>query len=260
MTLWKTASFASVLLCAALSTTCASERASLVQTRPEFKVGAHRIGIVGLFRHGRLDDMTWNYVARELVRSLGTAHCSSAYARSLREAEPDTYAALDRRIKEEGLSNEALALLIPYTDADLLLILDARDPRTRAARERKDPTDLPGRPVRSGHARNATHTSEPTNNPLAPGRGYSMTASLFSVSLQKLVARADTHETRTLEGAAAELSQRLRSLLPGSTCAEWKWLASPPPAAPEVPAAAPDASTSAPAAAPDTSAAGAPAE
>ena len=72
--------------------------------------------------------------------------------------------------------------------------------------------------------------------------------------------RADTHETRTLEGAAAELSQRLRSLLPGSTCAEWKWLASPPAAAPEVPAAAPDASTFAPAAAPDTSAAGAPAE
>jgi hypothetical protein len=258
MTLCKTATFASALLCAALSTTCASERASLVQTRPEFKVGAHRIGIVGLFRHGRLDDMTWNYVAREVVRSLGTTHCSSAYARSLREAEPDTYAALDRRIKEEGLSNEALALLIPYTEADLLLILDARDPRTRATRERKDPTDLPGRPVRSGHARNPTHTSEPTNNPLAPGRGYSMTASLFSVSLQKLVARADTHETRTLDEAAAELSQRLSSLLPGSTCAEWKWLASAPAAAPEVPA--PNASASAPAAASDGSAAGAPAE
>lgn len=249
-----------MLLMALASTTCASERASLVQTRPEFKVGAHRIGVVGLFRRGRLDDMTWTAIASQLVQPLGTTHCASAYSRSLREAEPDTYAALDRRIKEEGLSNEALALLIPYTQADLLLILDVRDPRTQAPRERKDPTDLPGRPVRSGHARTPTHTSEPNESLLPPGRGFAMTASLFSVSAQKLVARADTREYRTLEGAAAELSRHLRSLLPGSSCAPWKWLDNPAPALPPVVEAAPAASAQPGESAPDSAAAGAPGE
>ncbi|MFZ5893549.1 MAG: hypothetical protein ACOY0T_20980 [Myxococcota bacterium] len=221
---------ASVWLASLVS--CASERSSLVQTRPEFKIGAHRVSVVGLFRHGRLDDATWQSIAPRVVQPFGSVNCASAYNRSLREADPDTYAALDRRIKEEGLSNEALAILVPYTQADLLLILDSRDPRVRAPRKRKDPTDLPGRPQRSGHARSATRTQEPTQNAhLLAGSGYSLTASLFSVSLQKLVARIDTHDHVTLDEAAVELSQNLRSLLAGSSCATWKWLENAPPEA-----------------------------
>lgn len=209
---------------ASVATSCAGGKASVVQTGPEFKVGAHRIGVVGLFRNGRLDQATWQYIASRVVSPLGSTNCDSAFSRALREAEPDTYAALDRRIKEEGLNNEALTLLVPYTEADLLLIVDARDPKRRAPRERKDPTDLPGRPTRSGHARNATHRSDPEQSTLSNGSGYALTASLYSPAQQKLVARVDTHDSVTIEGAADELARNMAPLLGGSSCARWKWL------------------------------------
>ncbi|HET9934177.1 MAG TPA: hypothetical protein VFQ35_25920 [Polyangiaceae bacterium] len=224
MTSRKPSWFHALVLVASVSTSCAGGGPSVVQTRPEFRVGAHRIGVVGLFRNGRLDQSTWQVIASRVVSPLGSTHCDSAFSRALREAEPDTYAELDRRIKEEGLNNEALALLVPYTEADLLLIVDGRDPKRRAPRERKEPTDLPGRPVRSGHARNSTHRSEPDQPTVATGTGYALTASLYSVSLQKLVARIDTHDSVTIEGAADELARNMAPLVAGSSCARWKWL------------------------------------
>ncbi len=237
-------------LVTSLSTSCAGGKPSVVQTGPDFRSGAHRIGVVGLFRNGRLDQGTWQFIAARVVSGLGSTNCDSAFSRALREAEPDTYAALDRRIKEEGLNNEALTLLVPYTEADLVLIVDARDPKRRLPRERKDPTDLPGRPTRSGHVRNATHRSDPEQPTVANGSGYALTASLYSPSQQKLVARVDTHDSVTIEGAADELARNMAPLLGGSSCARWKWLdrwvAPQNPAAATGPAGAPDAAPTAP--------------
>lgn len=206
------------------SVTCASGRTSVVQTSAEFKAGAHRVGIVGLFRNGRLDQPAWEVIASRVAKPLGSVDCASAFSRAMREAEPETYASLDRRVKDEGLNNEVLSLLLPHTEADLLLIVEGRDPRVRAPRERKAPTDLPGRPVRSGYARSATVRSAPEKSSLSSGTGYSLTASLYSVSLHKLVARADTHDAVTLEAAADELAQNMAPLVVGSSCARWKWL------------------------------------
>ncbi|MGC4093829.1 MAG: hypothetical protein QM756_39185 [Polyangiaceae bacterium] len=243
---------------------CAAERASLIQTTPEFKPGAQSVSIVGVFRKGRLDQTSWTAMAPHVVSAFGGEHCIAAYGHELRDADPDTYAAFDRRVKEEGLSAEALRTLMPYTEADLLVIFDARDPRARAPRIRKDPTDLPGRPLRSGIARSQTHPSEPpTTVTTIAGAGFSLTASLYSTSLRKSVARIDTNDADTLDGAASELAQNLKRVLNGSRCAPWKWTEhqAAPPAAPA--AAAPSdapAAEAAPSGAPPAGSAGAPAE
>lgn len=211
-------------LCALALLSCASGPPPVVRTDPAFRAGAHRVGVVGLFRNGRLEQSTWEVIASRVARPLGGVDCASAFSRAMREAEPETYASFDRRIKDEGLSDEALAILVPYTDAELLLIVDARDPQKRAPRERKAPTDLPGRPVRSGYARSATNRSDPDKAPLSTGTGYSLTASLYSVALHKLVARIDTHDAVTLQGAADELAENMAPLVRGSSCSRWKWL------------------------------------
>jgi hypothetical protein len=240
---------------------CAAEQVPLTQTLPEFHAGAHRLGLVGMFRRGRLDQETWVALAPHLMQPYGGAKCQSAYGHTLREADPDTYAAFDRHIKEEGLDNAALAMLVPYTRADLLLIFDARDPRGGVVTtERKDPTDLPGRPTRSGHARSASATSEPAKAALSAGAGFTLSASLFSVSARKLVARADSRDEKTLRAAAQELSNTLAPMLAGSSCTPWIWPSlEPRSVAPAV--ASPEGQGAPPAGkSPEGSAAGAPGE
>jgi hypothetical protein len=223
-------------LFALLALACGGTSGPRITTLPDFSRGAHPIAVVGALRRGRLDAGAWQLVAPGISavfqKATGAGDCPSADTASFREAQPELHAALERRIREEGLDDEALGTLSPYADADLFLVIDVREPTAAVKRERADPTPMPGRPVRSGYGRARNEGSEP-GAALAEGTGFRLTALVYSKLRHHLVARIDTHEAETEAEAGDELGKTLSTLLTGSRCVAWKWDQAPPaPSAP----------------------------
>ncbi len=208
---------------------CASALTVRVEQAPEY-APSRRISVLGVFHDGLLNDAAWRALSPKISAALGQEDCELGYGQKLREANPELAASIEHDVRENGVDDALLARVSPGASGDLVMVLmsykqipASRDGGARRSAQASAPMQMGGRGrggmggARSGFGSGATPPPEDEHL-------FELSASLFSVSLHKLVAQIDLRYTgEDLDEAMDAFTKKLRALAPGAACVGWTW-------------------------------------
>ena len=106
---------APLLLCAA----ACSDQEFQVRHTAELPRGG-TVSMIGIFKDGRLDTAAWEDVALKLLRK---ERCQAGFTRGLAEARPAVHEAVDKYVRDNGVTEKLLDVLAPAAAADRIMVI-----------------------------------------------------------------------------------------------------------------------------------------
>jgi hypothetical protein len=220
---------------------CASTSVRVEQAAEFHPAVGSKVSILGVFHDGHMSESAWKALSPKVSAMLGHTSCEIGYGSDLRESSPELAASFDKQIRENGVDDAVIDSVAPNASGDLVMILMSyrQIPEHRAAATAPRPASaapLGG----SGGGRFGRRGGSSGGRPYVPEEEhlFELSASLFSVSLHKLVAQVDLrYDGDDLDEAMDAFTKKLAVLVPQAKCVGWHWpppeehpVASPPPA------------------------------
>jgi hypothetical protein len=185
--------------------------------------GAH-ISVFGIKRDGLMSRAGWDALSPELSAPFGAKRCAVAYSDELFGTKAELAEAIERYVRENGVTDVLLDELAPAAQGDtILLVTSAGRPRTAGSDAAGPEVAAPrGRGMSGGRRGAATRGVRPDTD--KPSADYQLTALFFGVREHKTVAVVEMNYTGTSgEEAIAEFRNRLESEFSGASCAGWNF-------------------------------------
>jgi hypothetical protein len=214
---------ACILAIAASPLACTPSVSGDVKVAPGFSSSGHTVSVFGVYKDGQMSSEAWDALRPRLEPLLGGRECEIARGSSPQAVSPLS-AAIDDYARTNGPSDDLLAQLAPAARGDLILVLI--EAGTVSPDEKVSVVDAPspGKPgPAASHAATGLATFAPDKHAAARDV-LQLSASLFSVSQGRSVASVDMqYSGDSIDKAIGEFTDRMRRLLPASTCTGWNW-------------------------------------
>jgi hypothetical protein len=234
-----------LVLVAAAAISCGDEASVNVKYAQGFTPHPATVSVLGIFRDGRMSVDAWGPLGPVLTTALGApVSCDPAFGEPLLRKDADLYALIDDDTRQNGITEDLLTKLAPRAEGDLILTVTVHgsvaNPNARP-NDTSQPSPGNAPPVPRGGLggpgkgnRGQHHEGAPR---MAAQKALELSASLYSIRLQKPVARLSMSYTGTsIEEAVRRFGTEVGTMMPGSTCRGWSFLdekrpaAGPPPA------------------------------
>jgi hypothetical protein len=226
---------------AAAAVSCGDPRASFTtKVASDFPPTGHTVSVFGVFKEGRMSPEAWAELGGGLSSAFGPGACAAEYSDDLVTSNGPLSSAIDDYARANGIGDELLDAVAPAATGDLIAVFTmagkvaspGADGRAGGANTGGMPPAAPNTMTRGGTGFRGSHGGMPgmggaASDPRrgfggAPVDGLEVSASLFSVSQHKSVALvAMRYVGDNLPQAMADLAEKLRAAVPGSTCGAW---------------------------------------
>ena len=214
---------ACILAMAASPLACTPSVSGDVKVAPGFSSSGHTVSVFGVYKDGQMSSEAWDALRPRLEPLLGGRECEIARGSSPQAASPLS-AAIAEYARTNGPSDDLLAQLAPAARGDLILVLIEAGKLSPDEKISVVDAPSPGRPAAPGnHGATGLATFAPDKHAAARDV-LQLSASLFSVSQGRSVAFVDMqYSGDSIDKAIGEFTDRMRTLLPASTCTGWNW-------------------------------------
>jgi hypothetical protein len=215
-----------VLAALALAACEPSDTQFHVDYAPVYRKAGGTVSVLGVFREGRMSPDTWDEIAKRISPAFGQAQCPVFYDSSFLTNHHDLAEAVDDYARANGVTDDLVDQLAPAAGGDqiLLLTVAGRPLDKKPATDTMTPASAPVTGMPAGRQRSgglpppgAMHVTNIDRN------AFEISASLFSVPDHKSVASVTMgYSGQDANLALAAFIEKLKTSLPGLTCAGWK--------------------------------------
>jgi hypothetical protein len=202
---------------------------------PAFAPAGHSVSVLAVYVDGRMSSAGWERLAPALAADFAGGPCRAGYD-ALIAAKPDLADAVDERAREDGPTDELLAVLAPAAQGDLILVITEARPMSQGlaprpgGRTRRSPSNILPPHLAAGRFRSRGPSGAavmPGGDPDLPGgdaEALEISAHFYSVQEKQSVADVSLQYTGAdLDRALAELAKKLGASMPAMRCAAWTW-------------------------------------
>jgi hypothetical protein len=192
---------------------------------PEFSRAAHTISVFGVYRDGQMSSEAWDRLRPRIEPLLGGSGCEIAVDAKLASRDRLLFGAIDDYARANGPNDDLLARVAPAAQGDLILVLvEAGRPPLPEKRISVAESSSQGRTPAGGHGSGFSTLGSIKRKGSADKDVLRLSASLFSVALQRSVALVDMqYEGTNFDEALENFATRLAQSLPEARCRGWHW-------------------------------------
>jgi hypothetical protein len=218
------------LLSIVIAAACAEDEAQWnVRFAPEFPKTPQRVSILGVFRDGRMNAEAWDELGVRLSAPFGAGACPIAFDKDLVSKKEDFANAVDDYARANGVTDGLLDKLAPAASGDEVLVFTvAGRPRTHdadaGAAGQSAPVSTQPMSSRGGAGRQRAGMAGMGAMRVPDRSAFEVSASLFSPRDHRSVGLvAMEYSGSSASEALTRFAEKLRTALPGATCAGWHW-------------------------------------
>lgn len=189
---------------------CAGPLQFQVDRAPDYQP-ATGVSVLGVFKDGRMSPESWDSLGSTILRKQS---CSAAYDAQFTSANRALASAVDDQVRSNGVSDALLAKLAPAATGDAILILTVAGRPPQAIGVQPNPQLQSTRRSKSSSG----------DSPLTDGNAFEVSASLYSIKLNRRVAIVSMKYTGSdTEDALKQFADRLAVEMPIPVCSVWNW-------------------------------------
>jgi hypothetical protein len=192
----------------------------------DFTPERHTVSVFGVFKDGRMSTESWDDLGARLSAAFATGACDAAYRGDLLATNPALSSAIDDCVRANGVGDELIDALAPAATGDLIVVFSVAG--RLYGREVDGGTTLlaptPPNPSVRGYRGQGPTTGAAMHTYGRNMNALEISASLFSVRLHRSIALvAMQYYGESFDDALKRLTEKLNTVVPGSTCGGWNW-------------------------------------